>query len=209
MLRFDMANNWFAAKGVQVGSIDKIGSIADAKASSTIWPQDWSSIGGLHGMLPPSTRLGIRSKDLYLDKWSASSDATPTANLEAWWRTLFGDTLSREARIDSVEEDRGRIPPPDREGVEKLFRHLTEYSQIQVHGGRRIFKGDDGRLGLALPWCCDGDSICIFLGGDVPYILREVNVGIWEFIGECYLHEMMDGQALARVDNSLEFVVRG
>ena len=67
ILRFDMANNSFVAKGVQVGSIDKIGSIADTKDSSTIWPQNWSSIGGLHGVLPPSTRLEIRSKDLYLD----------------------------------------------------------------------------------------------------------------------------------------------
>jgi hypothetical protein len=160
-------------------------------------------------VLPPSTSLEIRSKDLYLDKWSVSSYAAPTTNLEAWWRTLFGDTLSREARIDSVEEDKERMPPPDREGVEKLCRHLTEYLQIQVHDGRRMFKTHDGRLGLAPPRAEAGDSICVFLGGDVPYILRDVNAGIWEFIGECYLHEMMDGQALARVDNSLEFVVRG
>lgn len=33
--------------------------------------------------------------------------------------------------------------------------------------------------------------------------------GTWEFIGECYLYEMMDGQALSGVDNSLRFVVRG
>ena len=142
-----------------------------------------------------------------LDRWSASSDTALTANPEAWWRTLFGDTLSREARIDSVEEDKQRIPPQDREGVENLCRYLMEYLQIQVHDGRRMFKRHDGRLGLAPPGAEAGDSICVFLGGDVPYILWEVNTGIWEFIGECYLHEMMDGQALARVDNSLELCV--
>jgi hypothetical protein len=33
--------------------------------------------------------------------------------------------------------------------------------------------------------------------------LREMNAGIWEFIGECYLYEMMDGQGLSSVNNSL------
>jgi hypothetical protein len=36
-----------------------------------------------------------------------------------------------------------------------------------------------------------------------------MNAGIWEFIGECYLYEMMDGQVLSGVDNSLQFVVYG
>jgi hypothetical protein len=31
-----------------------------------------------------------------------------------------------------------------------------------------------------------------------------MNAGIWEFIGECYLYEMMDGQVLSGVDNSLQ-----
>jgi hypothetical protein len=72
-----------------------------------------------------------------------------------------------------------------------------------------MFKTHNEKLGLAPSGAEAGDSICVFLGGDVPYILREVNSGIWEFIGECYLHEMMDGQALARVDNFLEIVVCG
>ena len=40
----------------------------------------------------------------------------------------------------------------------------------------------------------EGDSICIFLGGNVPYILRSVEDGndYWTFVGHAYVHRIID-----------------
>ena len=40
--------------------------------------------------------------------------------------------------------------------------------------------------------------MCILLGGKVPYILREVGPGEHYFLGECYVHGIMDGEAMPK-----------
>jgi len=62
---------------------------------------------------------------------------------------------------------------------------------------RRFFEGDDGRLGLAPPSAMTGDVIAILFGCNVPVVLREVNKGKYEVIGECYVHGLMDGEAIS------------
>jgi len=54
-------------------------------------------------------------------------------------------------------------------------------------------------FGLASPKARVGDVICIFFGCSVPVLLREFGSGddqYFEFIGECYVHGMMDGEAV-------------
>jgi hypothetical protein len=41
-----------------------------------------------------------------------------------------------------------------------------------------------------------GDKICILFGGSVPFVLRDAGDGYFTFIGECYIHGIMDGEAL-------------
>ena len=56
-------------------------------------------------------------------------------------------------------------------------------------------------LGLAPEVCRKGDLICILYGCSVPIILRKRHTNPfanhYEFIGECYVHGLMDGEALA------------
>jgi hypothetical protein len=42
-----------------------------------------------------------------------------------------------------------------------------------------------------------GDLICVFDGGEVPYLLRPAGNDSYILIGECYLHGIMDGEAMA------------
>ena len=93
---------------------------------------------------------------------------------------------------------------------------------------RKLFKSErDGHLGLAPKKAKDGDreflypttyrngntnrrltGICILRGYSVPVILRRKSGGShYEFIGECYLHTMMDGKAIdIKGDSELETV---
>jgi len=52
--------------------------------------------------------------------------------------------------------------------------------------------------GLAPSGARENDIICIFFGCSVPVVLRESREqpGLYEFIGECYVHGMMDGESL-------------
>jgi hypothetical protein len=42
-----------------------------------------------------------------------------------------------------------------------------------------------------------GDLICIFLGSEIPFVLREEGSGYYKLIGECYIHGIMYGEALS------------
>lgn len=61
--------------------------------------------------------------------------------------------------------------------------------------GRRLFETSRGFIGLGPAAAQVDDKICLLLGGQVFYALRTRKDGHYEFIGECYLHGMMDGQA--------------
>jgi hypothetical protein len=50
-----------------------------------------------------------------------------------------------------------------------------------------------------------GDSICVLFGCDVPVVLRKHDDGLWEFIGETYVHGIMDGAAMTRPYDVVEF----
>ncbi|PMD29684.1 hypothetical protein L207DRAFT_444914, partial [Hyaloscypha variabilis F] len=46
------------------------------------------------------------------------------------------------------------------------------------------------------------EIVCIFLGGNVPFVLRARNDSKYQLIGECYVHGVMDGEALKGIDNN-------
>ena len=41
-----------------------------------------------------------------------------------------------------------------------------------------------------------GDKICLFYGCRTPYVVRPVSDGTYRFVGPCYLHGMMQGEAM-------------
>ena len=61
--------------------------------------------------------------------------------------------------------------------------------------GRTLFVTVDGTLGLGPAATREGDDVCIFLGGTVPYIVRTVGDSSL-FAGECYVKDLMNGKAL-------------
>ncbi|CAN9201137.1 unnamed protein product [Alternaria alternata] len=189
-------NTTFRAQGIYVTEIGTVGSLANFDHGNSIWPEDWVAIGGFKDMKAPLKQRTARSEQHQLERWATASGSADSAALDIWWRTVFGDTLSREARIDSSDEDRSRVPPKDRTGVENLCRYMTEYLQIQVHNGRRMCRTTSGQLGLAPPGARPGDAVFVLFGGDTLYVLRQQKPGMWHFVGECYIDDMMDGQAI-------------
>lgn len=74
-----------------------------------------------------------------------------------------------------------------------FFLALQEESLI----GWRFFVTDKGYIGLAPPEAQRGDVVSVFDGGVVPFLLRRCawTDGTFLLVGECYVSELMNGQA--------------
>ncbi|KAH6984189.1 hypothetical protein BKA56DRAFT_431294, partial [Ilyonectria sp. MPI-CAGE-AT-0026] len=67
-----------------------------------------------------------------------------------------------------------------------------------VCSGRTLFKTKNGLLGLGPKLAKRDDAVCVFLGGSVPYVVRNLSLkgSDHHFVGECYLHGFMFGKAI-------------
>ena len=61
---------------------------------------------------------------------------------------------------------------------------------------RRFCSTKQGRIGLVPCATQKGDLVAIFMGADVPFVLRSFGAGTYELVGECYIHGVMNGEAL-------------
>ncbi|KAI9147596.1 Heterokaryon incompatibility protein [Paramyrothecium foliicola] len=67
----------------------------------------------------------------------------------------------------------------------------------RVANHRRFFTTSKGYLGMALETTEKSDGIYILEGCTVPVVLRDLGDGQhFEFVGECYVHGIMNGEAL-------------
>lgn len=62
---------------------------------------------------------------------------------------------------------------------------------------RVLFVTHHGYVGLASKGVKKGDMVTVLLGGDMPYLLRNVNEQVYlEYIGEVYVHDLMYREAM-------------
>ncbi|KAF2688105.1 HET-domain-containing protein [Lentithecium fluviatile CBS 122367] len=80
---------------------------------------------------------------------------------------------------------------------DRLQGTIAVEQSLHAHAGRRRFCATSGgRLGHVPRGTAVGDLICVFYGGSVPYVIRPVDNGFFTFVGECYVHGLMDGEAM-------------
>ena len=63
---------------------------------------------------------------------------------------------------------------------------------------RLPFLSTNGYVGLLPAHSKRGDLICIIFGAIVPFVLRKLDNGEYELIGEVYVHGIMDGEYLKK-----------
>jgi hypothetical protein len=143
-------------------------------------------------------------------------------NFDAFWRTLIANSVgesqceypaphSYSAAFTTFQATCG--DPMWAEGMvfgeylEKM-KAMTPISLAakRVLQGRRFFVTHKGHFGVGPMSCEAGDVVCVFRGGALPYVVRlEENgnevcngrtVGSFMFLGECYCHGFMEGQAM-------------
>lgn len=84
----------------------------------------------------------------------------------------------------------------------KVRRPGQTYRQMQIAfeaavKGRRFGTTPKRYMGLFPRGTNPGDEICIFSGGHVPFVVRrQVTSGLYQLVGECYVHGIMKGEAM-------------
>ena len=65
-----------------------------------------------------------------------------------------------------------------------MLRWMTE---------RAFIITDRGFIGLGPSYTQPGDIVCVLRGGNVPFVLRPLEGDYYQFVGECYVHGIMNG----------------
>ncbi|EGN92503.1 hypothetical protein SERLA73DRAFT_164031 [Serpula lacrymans var. lacrymans S7.3] len=97
-----------------------------------------------------------------------------------------------ESRTEPVH-----ILPKSAEEVDALLHNMSE--SLRLLNGRCFFTTTAGymRIGPRTARC--GDKVCVLLGSELPFVLREIESKCFRMIGECYLHGIMDGEIMEEV----------
>ncbi|RYP06628.1 hypothetical protein DL764_003050 [Monosporascus ibericus] len=101
--------------------------------------------------------------------------------------------------------------------VDRIVPHLTAWNDLlwKCAVGRRLCLTTRGHMGMVPMGARAGDSVAFLYGAATPFVLRKVwgdpgspghdrpptsftkaTSGLYEFIGQCYVHGVMDGEAL-------------
>jgi len=99
------------------------------------------------------------------------------------------ENISRQREIfrDMMENH------PQEIWLEHCIRLLTEGSSFPIRREFCITK--NGLHVFVPPSVRDGDQVCLFYGGSVPFVIRPLGGGKYRLLGHAYFHGLMHGEA--------------
>lgn len=189
------------AKGLQVGTIQKIGgtSLKEWKKFSDFWLPFRYINSEIAANL---TGLGLQGDYPY-----TGED----------YKFAFLEVITAGYGVEVLEKDFSKYSVPS-VGIDDYARNTFDpiamrwrdlFANLAWSDGEwEIFQSDQGYLGLGPTSMEVGDSICIFAEAKVPFILRKEWRG-YNLVGECYVHGMMQGEMVKglSVDQLEEFII--
>ncbi|KAK5625785.1 hypothetical protein RRF57_001501 [Xylaria bambusicola] len=118
---------------------------------------------------------------------------------------IASDILERGMKVDWAVVDQD---PACLTSEQKQRRSWMLVDIKRTTFGRRLIRTKAGLIGLGPGFAEVGDLVCVLSGGHVLYVLRKKKqCSRYEFVGECYVHGMMDGEALNSSTPQQEFVI--
>jgi hypothetical protein len=171
------------AKGLRVDTISKLGP----RASEGIILYEWLELGGCVG-------VGENVPDIF---WrTLVADRGPDgSNAPSWYTRAFLYCLHQYPTGD-INTNR-LIHECERES--SLVVDFLQRVQSVIWNRKFLVSQDKGWVGLAPMAAQAGDVICVLYGCSVPVVLRpqsEDGRSFFQLVGECYVHGIMDGEAV-------------
>jgi hypothetical protein len=158
---------------------------------------------------PASLFLAAKRWERVLGRYHANPyEADPGGRHEALWRTLIanrdrvGDkyVIAPSYFSSSFDLWMDRDPYTLQQWRSRRARSEIKYHAAQYQGhmlrwmtARAFLITDRGFIGLGPALTRPGDVVCVLRGGDVPFVLRPLEGDSYQFVGECYLHGIMNG----------------
>ncbi|KPM36393.1 hypothetical protein AK830_g10166 [Neonectria ditissima] len=136
----------------------------------------------------------------------------------AWLQWLRGDVAGKAYPPGMYSKERPFLPEPGHPSFQTLSElfpiifkdsgslksQQSNLSRVAEHyhivsrfytTSRRLFRTRRGYLGLGTENIAPGDKVCVFLGGNVPLIIRPRPQGDgFELVGDAYVHGLMEGE---------------
>ena len=124
------------------------------------------------------------------------ADYAPSAEPSwvALFRTLTADRSPVSPRINQSYRSKNFSIFKTLDDDDTWKRISASLGSIVV--GKVLQISEKGYLGYSEDGCCVGDIICVLHGGEVPFLLRPDENGLFQLHGEVYVHGFMDGEAL-------------
>ncbi|CZR69830.1 uncharacterized protein PAC_19730 [Phialocephala subalpina] len=108
-------------------------------------------------------------------------------------------SVCQECQIDG-RDFQSYFPPQRDVGFEMTIGLEDALTRVEnALTGRRLMTTTEGYLGLAIREARQGDLVAILYGCSCPVILRRRGDGTFHFVGEAYMHGIMDGEAMDRL----------
>lgn len=89
------------------------------------------------------------------------------------------------------------VPTEHVQGMLLSHGAIIEHSLMGLAAGLRFCVTENRRFGQVQQEARVGDLCCVFLGAEVPYVLRGTGRGTYELIGECFVFGIMEGEAFS------------
>jgi hypothetical protein len=172
-------------------------------------------------------------RTLVANRWhhpvqGAQSTPPPEAFSELatqWVRLMEADDPAQRYRWTTVDNDQFNYSslgeseqsgPRVRNYLDKVMERAPSLFWKAMQAGvvgRCFCVVGDTYMGLAAPLSRVGDVVVVLYGGNVPYVLRHIrspskDEQLWELVGEAYVHGVMEGEVLNRIDlNERSFTI--
>lgn len=155
--------------------IDQIVSV------SAIWEDDTFSTAEVQAWAPESPDALYTSSGQTRDE---SFRTTVFADMDASTgsRGFVADWTLMDADVHTLTSE------------ESWRRYQMNIALNSASGGRRFCWTKFGRMGLAPAAAQTGDLLYVLWGGQMVHVLRRNEVDSYTYIGECYLHGVMNGE---------------
>jgi len=148
-------------------------------------------------------RTGTSDEDVAHD-WACTALADDSleyigggTRLNAFQHTLRADVEEDNARFSYRGASITWPERVDGEYSSSVFQNPNIVNKMTC--GRRLIKTSSGYVGIVPSYTEPGDIVCILSGGQTPFILREEEHHHL-LVGECYIHGIMDGEAVTAFD---------
>ena len=187
-------NSTFVISGATIDVVSKLGDLVDADSAEDIAVkvEEWKHLAGTHQIFNISTVLRTAFFDMIMStkgehRRLKTRDGAVIG--QWWWQWILGKKRTPQAYED-----------PD------IF--TTHFNFGYQMKRNRVFATREGHLGVGPRTIAVGDRIFIVKGAQVPFILRSLYGNSvddsfpqiycdYSFVGRCYLHGCMDGEAIA------------